>query len=425
MKFNLAKYMLPSVVSMVLIGTYTNIDGLFIGKAMGDVGLAAINFAWPIIAFSTSVGTGIGVGGAVMINTLRGQNLSEDVEKAKRTSLLLLIIAGLVTTLFSLAIYSPVLKLIGAKGRVLEFAQNYCLVVSLGALFQVLGGGLIVLLRNEGSTVKSMLYTFVGLVVHVVLDLLLVEKWKLYGVAFSTVCSQAVIAALCLTSFRVKRFKPSLDFGKDVLKSSVAPFGLNFVPSVVLLVTNFFATRAGGEEAVSAYAVMSYAVYTFDYVFQGVCDGVQPVLSYCEGAKDSAQKRTTVKTSVIALAALSVVFMALTPVLIKLLPPLFNVSEVTAGYISAGFMFYAFSYPLKAAVKFVCAYNYSVKNNLVSNVATYVDPLLFSPLFLLIMPLALGIDGIWIALPAAQAATLIVAVAVVAISSHKKKQFAN
>lgn len=55
MKFNLAKYIVPSVISMVLIGTYTNIDGFFIGNATGDNGLAAINFAWPIIAFATSI----------------------------------------------------------------------------------------------------------------------------------------------------------------------------------------------------------------------------------------------------------------------------------------------------------------------------------------------------------------------------------
>ena len=96
MKFNLAKYIVPSVISMVLIGTYTNIDGFFIGNATGDNGLAAINFAWPIMAFATSIGTGIGVGGSVTVNTLRGKGLLDDVEKAKRTSLILLLFANII-----------------------------------------------------------------------------------------------------------------------------------------------------------------------------------------------------------------------------------------------------------------------------------------------------------------------------------------
>ena len=35
MRFSLSKYILPSVISMVLVGAYTNIDGLFIGNAAG------------------------------------------------------------------------------------------------------------------------------------------------------------------------------------------------------------------------------------------------------------------------------------------------------------------------------------------------------------------------------------------------------
>lgn len=424
MKFSLTKYIVPSVIAMVLIGTYTNIDGFFIGNATGDDGLAAINFAWPIIAFAMSIGTGIGVGGSVIVNTLRGKNLAEEGETAKRTSLLFLLFAGLLTTALMLALYSPLLKLMGAEGQALIYAENYSLVVSAGALFQVLGAGLVVLLRNEGKTVLSMLYTFTGLVVHVILDIALVKGYALYGVAASTIASQAVIAALCLLSFRIKtKEKFNLAHGAEIVKSSVAPFGLNFVPSAVLLFTNYFAAGVGGAEAVSAYAVMSYAVYTFDYVYQGICDGVQPIVSYCHGADDVAQKNRAVKTAVTLLVVTSVAFIALTPALIAVLPGLFNVSEITAAYIRAGLIIYAFSYPFKAAVKFVCAYNYSVKRNVISNVVTYIDPLLFTPAFLAVLSATCGSNGIWIALPAAQMATS--AVALVASMTYKRKLWKN
>lgn len=420
MKFNLAKYIVPSVISMVLIGTYTNIDGFFIGNATGDNGLAAINFAWPFIAFAISVGTGIGVGGSVTINTLRGKDLSDDGEKAKTTSLLILVVAGLITTALMLSLYAPLLKLMGAEGQALEYAKNYSLVVSAGALFQILGAGLVVLLRNEGKTLLSMSYTFIGLVLHVLLDMALVKDYALYGVAVSTIVSQAVVAALCLVSFKIKRkTKLTLSYASEIAKSSVAPFGLNFVPSAVLLFTNVIAARVGGEEAVSAYAVMSYAVYTFDYIYQGVCDGVQPILSYCQGSNDLAQKTRTVKAAILFLVVSSVLFIALTPALMALLPGLFNVSELTAGFIRTGLIIYAFSYPFKAAVKFICAYNYSVKQNIISNIVTYIDPLLFTPLFLIVLSSTCGIDGIWIALPAAQAATALASLILIAIFKRK------
>ena len=57
MNQKLSRYIIPSVISMVLVGTYTNIDGFFIGNAAGDDGLAAINIVWPIVAFITALGT--------------------------------------------------------------------------------------------------------------------------------------------------------------------------------------------------------------------------------------------------------------------------------------------------------------------------------------------------------------------------------
>ena len=94
MKFKLSKYILPAVISMVLVGAYTNIDGLFIGKAAGDDGIAAINIVWPIVALITSLGTGIGVGGSVVVGDLRGKGETVCAAAARRTSLFLLIFAG-------------------------------------------------------------------------------------------------------------------------------------------------------------------------------------------------------------------------------------------------------------------------------------------------------------------------------------------
>ena len=98
MKFKLSKYIVPSVVSMVLVGTYTNIDGFFIGNVSGDDGLAAINIVWPIVAFITSLGTGIGVGGSVLMSALRGSGKTSDSENMKKSVLFVLAGLGLIAS---------------------------------------------------------------------------------------------------------------------------------------------------------------------------------------------------------------------------------------------------------------------------------------------------------------------------------------
>lgn len=414
-KFRLIDYILPSVISMVIVGTYTNIDGLFIGNRAGDDGLAAINIAWPIVAFITSVGTGLGIGAAVVINGLRGKNETLLAERAKTSALWLLLAAGVLSGILCLAAYTPLLGILGAEGEVKTYAENYSFVISLGAIFQVAGAGTVVLLRNEGKTYFALIDTAIGLAVHVALDFLTVKKYALYGVAAATVVSQAIVAGLAV--FRLMLLRKNTENGEKggklrlaatILKNSIAPFGLNFVPSAVLLFTNYFALKAGGTAAVGAYAVMSYAVYTYDYVFQGVCDGVQPVLSYYRGANDAAEEKKTVYKAIITLIVLSVIFIALTPAMISFLPKIFAVSGGAEQMMKTGFIVYAFAYPLKAAVKFVCSYCYSVGKISVSNVLTYLDPFLFTPACLALLA-GKGMNGIWAALPLSQLLVLFAA----------------
>lgn len=417
MNFKLSKFIIPSVISMVLVGTYTNIDGFFIGNVTGDDGLAAINIVWPIVAFITSLGTGIGVGGSVILNNMRGKEDHTGAEQVKATMLFLLAAVGILSSILFKLIYKPLLVLMGAEGQVLAYSVDYADIICSGAVFQIVGSGLVALLRNEQKSYFSMACCIVGLLAHLLLDIMLVEQYKLSGVAVSTVVSQAVIMVLCLFALKSRNLKnqeksKNLESQKKarvaqeyilpILAASTSPFGINFVPSVVLLFTNYFALKAGGTAAVSAYAVMSYAVYTFDYVFQGVCDGVQPVISYCCGAKDDKEEKRALKSSAIILALFTALFIMITPALIVVIPKLFAVSGTAEEMMRMGFIIYAVSYPFKAAVKFICSYYYACGRTKASNLLIYVEPVVLTPLFLIVLPQIMGMNGIWMAMTLAQ-----------------------
>ncbi len=421
MNFKLSKYIIPSVISMVLVGTYTNIDGFFIGNVTGDDGLAAINIVWPIVALITAIGVGIGIGGAVIMSNMRGKEDESGAERVKNTTLFLLLTIGLLTGLVFKFASPALLRLMGAEGRVYDYAVAYADIICIGAVFQILGSGLVAILRNEQKTYFSMVCCITGLAVHLLLDMLLVEQYTLAGVAFSTVVSQAVIMVMC---FFVLRIKKEAGIGwrdiPGVLRASTSPLGINFVPSVVLLFTNYFALESGGNAAVAAYAVMSYAVYTFDYIFQGVCDGVQPVISYCYGAGDKAGESRALRVSAYIQIAFSIAFIALTPALIAVMPLVFNTSGVAEEMMRNGFIIYAFSYPFKAAVKYICSYYYACGETMISNILIYLDPLVLTPLFLILLPMAFGIDGIWLAMTAAQ--VLLSAIGGIALWRYLKKR---
>lgn len=423
MKFKLSKYIVPSIISMVVVGTNANIDGFFIGRILGDDGLAAINIAWPIVAFIASLGTGIGVGGAVILNRVRGEGDGMRAECVKNTTLLLLAAAGILTGLLSYVLRTPLLVWMGAADAVLTHADTYAAVISAGAVTQILGAGLLVLLRNDEKTYQSMLYSLLGLVLHVVLDVLLAKHFVMAGVAMATVLSQLFITLGGFFSLRIDR---SAGLARDaktlgaILLSATAPLGINFVPSLVLLFTNTAALRAGGVAAVSAYAAMSYAVYTFDYIFQGVCDGIQPVVSYARGAGDKNEERRAVRAAAIILGALCVVCIALTLPLIGLLPVALGTSETAAAILSRGMWIYAVAYPAKVTVKLICSYYYSVGDSLLSNILVYLDPLVFTPLGLWLFTKTNGIDGVWMSMPFAQIAVVLCGVILIRFTRSKR-----
>ncbi|WP_243270197.1 MATE family efflux transporter [Hungatella hominis] len=54
-------YVIPSMLAFALSGVYAIADGFFVGNALGDSALAAVNIAYPLTAFLQAVGTGIGM----------------------------------------------------------------------------------------------------------------------------------------------------------------------------------------------------------------------------------------------------------------------------------------------------------------------------------------------------------------------------
>ncbi len=422
-KFNLTRYILPAIISMVVVGTNANIDGLFIGRLLADDGLAAINIAWPIVAAISSLGTGIGIGGSVLFNRARGEGNSAEAERIKNTTLLLLLCGGVLSGLVFYLSAEPLLVLMGADGNVLKYALEYSRVISAGAVFQVVGAGMLVLLRNDGKTYASMIYSLIGLALHIALNFVFADALLMGGVALSTVISQGVISILSVISIGInKSAKPALSHIPRILLNSAAPFGLNFVPSLVLLFTNAFAMDFGGVSAVSAYAAMSYAVYTFDYIFQGVCDGIQPVVSYCRGSDDKKEEARALKTAAMILGVFSLVCIALTPLLIKLLPPVLGVSGEAKDVIKAAFWIYAISYPFKAFVKYICSYYYASGRSMVSNILVYLDPLCFTPVSLFLFTMWFGTNGVWLSMPISQIAVTACAIGYILIARRKKRK---
>ena len=151
------RYVLPSMLAFALSGIYAIADGFFVGNALGDNALAAINIAYPMTALLQAAGTGIGLGGAIEYAICMGAKDQVRGNQYFGMALLVLLGTGALFT-FALLLCAPgLLTLFGASGKIHALGLEYIRCIAYGALFQVLATGLVPFIRNMGGS--CLLYT--------------------------------------------------------------------------------------------------------------------------------------------------------------------------------------------------------------------------------------------------------------------------
>ncbi len=160
-------YVIPSMLAFALSGVYAIADGFFVGNALGDSALAAVNIAYPLTAFLQAVGTGIGMGGAIQYAISAGTENHKRGRQYFGMSLIMLTISGIFLSALLLLSAPVVLRFFGASGTIGELAQEYILYIAFGAIFQVLGTGLVPFIRNMGGAVSAMAAMIAGFNEHI------------------------------------------------------------------------------------------------------------------------------------------------------------------------------------------------------------------------------------------------------------------
>lgn len=414
------RYALPSMFSQLLNSCFIIVDGLFIGRNLGDAGLAAINVAWPIVALIQAVSLAVGTGGAVRLATALGRG-DEDEALTARGNAVLLLAASAVALGVGLGLTYPyILPLIGANEELYPLAAAYIRVVCLLTVCQVFATGLLPLVRSAGRTLAAMTVTVGGLLGNIFLDWLFIQRfqWGLPGAALATGLSQGACALAALPlllahkgwPLRLGQFAPCKRMIKGILHYAVSPFGLSISTSAILLITNLRALRYGGTQGVAVYAVLSYVLGSVIPLISGVGDGLQPLVSYARGARDW-QGLCHLRRKGLALAvAVAVISGVACFALREVLPAVFGASPEAAAQGAAAMWTLTLACPFVAVVRFSCSYFCAVGEPLAGGILAYGEPLGAQPLFLFTLPLWLQLEGVWVAYPAAVMLTAAVAV---------------
>jgi Na+-driven multidrug efflux pump len=238
----------------------------------------------------------------------------------------------------------------------------------------------------------------------------------LQGAALATVTSQCLGALLPIIYFAVPnsgllRFRRAVFSIKAIAQTfmnGLSEFMTNVSASVISMLYNYQLMRYIGEDGVAAYGIMVYVNFLFMAVFYGYVMGCSPVVSYHYGADNKAEMHNVLKKSLIITTVVSVVLTVLAEVLAN------TIADTFVGYDESlclltrnAFRIYCIAFLFAGFNIFVSAFFTALNNGVVSAVVSFGRTFVFEVLAVLLLPLLIGIDGIWAAVICAEVAAVL------------------
>lgn len=149
------------------------------------------------------------------------------------------------------------------------------------------------MIRNLGKTIHAMAFMVAGLITNIILDylFLMVLRLGMFGAALATIIAEGIVALISLyylfirKKYRIKLSDFDLSMTKRAIQIGLSPFGLVMAPSLIVIFNNWQCIKYGGYTAASAYSVINYIYGSVIYLFEGIAEGCQPMISYFKGAK--------------------------------------------------------------------------------------------------------------------------------------------
>ncbi len=397
------KYVIPTMVTFTLTGIYSIVDGIFVGHAVGDAGLAGINVAYPLVCLVFALGTGIGMGGGVISSIRRGRGDVEAEQGVIGTTLILLLIVSIPVAVAYNVAAEPACRILGGQGDTLHQAVMYLEVIAVGVPFQLVTTGCLPLIRNKGEVAYAMFVQVVAGLTNVGLDWLFIMQfgWGVRGGAAATVIAQ-VAAFLGVVGFFARRANriplrslvPRSSFAAHICKLGLAPFGLTMLPEVSTVVNNVSLSHYGGETALAAYAAIAYVAFFVQVMIQSVGDGSQPLISVYRGAGDADTVRRLRNTNYAVAITFGVVGLALMFLMRFAVPVLFGASEAATDMIAFALPVFSICYVFYGFTHTTTSYFYAVDDARASN-ALVVSEAVIVCVVVFVLSAAFGVDGVW------------------------------
>lgn len=410
---------IPGGISMLFSSLYGILDGIFVGRILGETSFAALNLAFPMVAINFSLADLIGVGSSVPIAIHLGQKQEKEANNIFTCACLMIVLTGIVMGTLLYISAPAIIYFFGAEGNLATFGIQYMRVYAICSPVTTIVFAMDNYLRICGKIKKSMYLNILMSGISVVLEFIFlgIFHWEIWAAALATCCGMFICAIIALFPFL--RGKLQLQFCRPhfsvhMIRQIIYNGSPNFLSSIAARITgiilNVVLLRFGGSAAVSIYGVLTYVEEAVQSFLYGVCDSLQPAVGYNWGAGKPNRVKEIEKCCFVASALISFFAAMIMMLFPEPITSLFvkNGSKDFIAYTVMAMRLFSLTFITRwlsfATQSFMTAIGKSAFASILS-----VSTALVFPVILIIMLWPLELTGIWLNFPITYALAAVLA----------------
>ncbi len=409
----LKEYAVPGIIAMTASSLYNMVDSIYIGhiKDVGALAISGLAVTFPVMNLGTAIGTLVGVGASTLTSMLLGQKNYVTANKVLPNVVTLNVVLGALFSVLVLAFLKPVLYFFGASDAIYPFARDYMVIILAGFIISHLYFGLNALIRATGNPRLAMGLTLFTVISNAVLDPLFIFVLGLgvKGAAIATVLCQTISLIYSLVYF--SSGKNVIHFGRRIFGFSakiartslgigLGPFLMNAAACLVSMFINQQLRKYGGDLAIGAYGIINRVSFLFLMVVMGINQGMQPIASYNFGAGKGSRVKEVYWLSVFWATLVTTAGFFVFELFPGAAVSMFTNDAELKGLAVHGMRLMNFTFPI-IGFQIISTNLFQCLGMVRKSVFLSLSrQLIFLLPALYLLPLAFGIEGVWLSYPA-------------------------
>lgn len=421
-------FCIPAILSMLIAGMQTMIDGMFVGNILGTNAMASINIAAPFMQLILGMSMIVSIGTQSFIGLRIGEGNIPKAQNAFKTFLFFILLVGGIITLLGLGFNEKIATFLGASDILKPLVCTYIKTISMFTIpmaIMFLFGFSNRLIGKPDLYFKGMI---LSLLCNLVLNYLFIAKLNLgiTGAAMATGISYSSALIIVVSPLLNKENIINIHTGKvdlttllPVLYNGSSEGIISLSVAISAYIFNMAFMSIAGEAGVAAFTAINYVGQFGICILFGISDGIGPIVSCSHGSELYNRVKQILKVAYfVGLAIGTLIFIILFLFGENLIKLFMSVDQQIIDLAAQGAKIYAVAFFMNGFNIINSGYFTFIGEAMKSVIIAASRGLLFIILGIMVLPQIIGINGVWATIPFAEFLTVILGLILIVIKER-------